>query len=144
MQSIDAYRQRGQHMSSLNPSELETLQAQLGAEYKRLIGEVQEELVGSGEQHYIDLATRVADMGDQSVAAALADLDAAMIDRHIHEMRELEAALARVAKGTFGVCVECGGDIGFERLKAYPTAARCIDCQSQHDKQFAHENRPSL
>lgn len=131
-------------MANLTPSELETLSAQLRAEYSRLVGQVQDELIRSGEQHYIDLAGRVTDTGDESVADALADLDAAMVDKHVHEIRDVEAALARVAAGSYGVCVDCGGPIGFARLKAYPTASRCIDCQTQHDKQFAHENRPSL
>lgn len=131
-------------MTSLNRSELDTLKAQLQAAYDHLIGEVQEELVQSGEQHYIDLAGRVTDLGDASVADALADLDAAMIDRHIHEIREIETALARIAAGSYGDCVDCGAAVGFARLKAYPTAVRCIDCQALHDKQFAHENRPSL
>jgi RNA polymerase-binding protein DksA len=131
-------------MTSLNNTELETLKGQLQAAYDRLIGEVQEELVQSGEQHYIDLAGRVTDMGEQSVADALADLDAAMIDRHVHEIREIEMALARITAGSYGDCADCGAAIGFARLKAYPTAVRCIDCQALHDKQFAHENRPSL
>jgi RNA polymerase-binding protein DksA len=131
-------------MATLTHTELETLKTQLRAEYERLVSEVREELIQSGEQHYIDLAGRVTDTGDESVADALADLDAAMIDRHIHELREIESALARVAAGTCGVCVDCAGPVGFARLKAYPTAVRCIDCQDRHDKQFAHENRPTL
>lgn len=131
-------------MTSLKQNELDILKAQLHAAYDRLIDEVREELEQSGEQHYIDLAGRVTDQGDQSVADALADLDAAMIDRHIHEIREIETALARIAAGSYGDCVDCGGAVGFARLKAYPTAVRCIDCQARHDKQFAHENKPSL
>lgn len=131
-------------MTALNPSQLDALTGQLRAAYDRLIEEIREELARSDQQHYIDLAGRVTDMGDQSVADALADLDAAMIDRHIHELREIEAALARVADGSYGACVDCGEAVGAERLAAYPTAVRCIGCQTQHDKQFAHENRPSL
>jgi RNA polymerase-binding protein DksA len=131
-------------MTDLNAKDLDALKAQLQSAYDALIEEVREELARSGEQHYIDLAGRVGDMGDQSVADALADLDAAMIDRHVREMREIESALARIAGGTYGDCLDCGGAIGLERLKAYPTALRCVQCQSQHDHQFAHENRPSL
>lgn len=131
-------------MTTLSHSELETLKNQLRTEYQRLILEVQEELIQSGEQHYIDLAGRVTDLGDESAADALADLDAAMIDRHVQELREIEAAQARVAAGSYGVCVDCGVPVGFARLKASPAALRCIDCQGRHDKQFAHANRPSL
>ncbi len=131
-------------MTSLSHSERDTLQSRLRADYERLIGEVREELVRSGEQHYIDLAGQVTDLGEQSVADALADLDAAMIDRHIHEIRDIEIALARIAAGGYGDCVDCGAAIGFARLTVNPAAVRCIDCQARHDRQFAHENRPSL
>ena len=131
-------------MAALTRNELETLTTQLRSDYRRLVQEVQDELIRSGEQHYIDLAGRVTDTGDESVADALADLDAAMVDKHVQEIREVEAALQRIAQGGYGVCTDCGGPIGFARLKAYPTASRCIGCQTQHDRQFAHGNRPTL
>lgn len=44
------------------------------------------------------------------------------------EMRMIEAALARIADGTFGTCVACGEEISEERLEAVPHAARCRRC----------------
>ena len=41
---------------------------------------------------------------------------------------EVEAALARVADGTFGTCEACGGPIGRGRLAARPAARTCIAC----------------
>jgi DnaK suppressor protein len=131
-------------MATLSTDELAILENTLQAEYRRLVDEVREELARSGEQHYIDLAGRVTDLGDESVADALADLDAAIIDRHIREMRQIEATQARIKAGQYGDCGDCGQPIGFNRLKVYPTAERCIDCQVQHEKQYAQESRPSL
>ena len=37
-----------------------------------------------------------------------------------------------------------GGRALPERLRVYPTAKRCIECQSQHEKTFAQSSRPSL
>lgn len=44
------------------------------------------------------------------------------------EIRMIEAALARVADGSFGDCVACGEPIAEERLDAVPHAARCRNC----------------
>ena len=129
---------------SLSQAEKDAIERKLRSDYDSLVAEVRDELERSGEQHFIDLAGRVMDMGDQSVADALADLDAAMIDRHVRELREIESALKRIADGSYGQCVECGAEVGIERLKAYPTAQRCFDCQSMRDKQFAHESHPRL
>jgi len=52
-------------------------------------------------------------------------------------MRRLEqtkAALQRVSAEVYGECAECGGDIGYPRLKARPEAPFCLDCQSRRER----------
>ncbi|MBD7958004.1 TraR/DksA C4-type zinc finger protein [Microbacterium sp. Sa4CUA7] len=44
------------------------------------------------------------------------------------ERQELDAALVRVADGTYGICLECGRPIPVERLQARPAADRCVTC----------------
>jgi RNA polymerase-binding transcription factor DksA len=44
------------------------------------------------------------------------------------EKRMIEAALGRIADGTFGECVACGEQIAPERLEAVPHAPRCQRC----------------
>lgn len=46
----------------------------------------------------------------------------------IQEIRQIQEALKRIAEGTYGVCAKCGEDIDPKRLKALPTAIRCISC----------------
>jgi RNA polymerase-binding transcription factor DksA len=43
---------------------------------------------------------------------------------------QIEAALMRISKGTFGICVKCGGAIDARRLNALSTAATCISCSA--------------
>ena len=40
----------------------------------------------------------------------------------------VDAALGRIAAGTYGVCLRCGEAIGVDRLRARPTAELCIRC----------------
>ncbi|MCL5059738.1 MAG: TraR/DksA family transcriptional regulator, partial [Candidatus Thermoplasmatota archaeon] len=84
------------------------------------------------------------DSGDESLANALADFNLAILDRHIDGMRDIEAALQRVRNGEYGVCIDCGEDVAFPRLMAYPTAKRCIVCQEQREKHYAQEGHPTL
>jgi RNA polymerase-binding transcription factor DksA len=44
------------------------------------------------------------------------------------ELARIDAALARVAAGTYGVCAQCGAPIGAARLQALPAAPLCRDC----------------
>lgn len=131
-------------MASLTQEQKTRIAQALDARYQKLIEEIRDELERSGDQSYIELAGRVADVGDASVADALADMNAAIVDRQIHETRDIEAARKRIADKDFGECTDCGADIGFERLMAYPTATRCVVCQQQHEKTYAGEGRPSL
>lgn len=48
-----------------------------------------------------------------------------------HELDEIDAALARVDAGTFGVCAACGVDIPLDRLRARPSATTHVTC-AQH------------
>ena len=56
--------------------------------------------------------------------------------RDVEELREVNAALARLDDGSYGVCADCGVDITFERLHAEPEAARCVECQARHEKTY--------
>jgi DnaK suppressor protein len=40
----------------------------------------------------------------------------------------VDAALARIALGSYGMCARCGQPIGFARLEARPEATLCIAC----------------
>jgi RNA polymerase-binding transcription factor DksA len=44
------------------------------------------------------------------------------------EIATLDAALQRVANGTYGRCERCGGPIAAGRLSVRPGTTTCIDC----------------
>lgn len=43
----------------------------------------------------------------------------------------IDAALARIEEGTFGVCASCGKEISPARLEARPESIYCVDCKSK-------------
>lgn len=44
------------------------------------------------------------------------------------ELNAVNAALERISQGTFGLCVQCAGEIEAERLTAVPHATHCRRC----------------
>lgn len=46
-------------------------------------------------------------------------------------LAEVEAAIDRLEKGTYGRCERCGQPIAPARLEAKPAARRCIACASK-------------
>ncbi len=90
------------------------------------------------------MAGEVADAGDESVAMLLTDLNNSMAQRHADEIRAIDHALAQMRTADFGYCADCGGDIPFARLQAFPTAIRCTACQTKREHTFVHESTPTL
>ena len=68
-----------------------------------------------------DSEERATDLENQEALEAIEDSE-------MHEIRQIREALKRISEGTYGVCTECGADIDPKRLKALPTATRCIAC----------------
>jgi len=46
----------------------------------------------------------------------------------------IEAAIKRIAEGTFGICEECGVNIPRARLNAVPFAHLCVKCASEQEQ----------
>ena len=109
-----------------------------------LLRELQDDAARVRADRVEDLAGSARDSGDESVATLIAELDRADLGRDLSELRALEAARQRIADGSYGSCVDCGGDIGYERLQVNPAALRDIRCQTQHEKTFGSATAPSL
>jgi RNA polymerase-binding transcription factor DksA len=128
----------------LDSTQISQLRRALKERLEGLRDEVRAELLRSDDERYVELAGRVHDPGDESVAGLLVDVNLAVVDRHIEAIRETEAALLRLARGTYGVCVDCEGDIGFSRLQTEPAALRCYPCQERHERAYAQPGRATL
>lgn len=50
----------------------------------------------------------------------------------------IEEALRRIAKGSYGLCTECGGRIPSARLEAIPWAPFCVRCQQMLESEPRH------
>ena len=87
-----------------------------------LSGEPLGDMQGIGES--------IGDEGDQSVRDFTSEM---ILQRSVTEGQNLAAtqhALDRIARGEYGVCMDCGEDIPVERLRVQPTAMRCVRDQT--------------
>jgi len=107
---------------------LEIERVRLDAEVERINREGYETLSeASGENNYRD------HMADQGSAAFARELDMSLDDNQRAAPLEVQGALERIAKGTYGKCELCGNDIPTERLEAIPTASLCLQCKSDEE-----------
>jgi RNA polymerase-binding protein DksA len=62
------------------------------------------------------------------------EIDTTLEENSEHVLRAIDAALNRIADGTFGTCVRCGKPIAVERLEAMPYATKCIECKRLEER----------
>lgn len=120
--------------STLAPDRLAQVRTALEARRAKLRDEVRSSLDGSEDDRVVGLRRRLEENDDWGVADGLAELDIAEMRHALSELGAVEAALARIAGGGYGVCVDCGAAIAPARLLAYPTATRCVACQEEAER----------
>jgi DnaK suppressor protein len=103
---LEEERDRLKHaVSFLHDDNPETIEEELG------------EISGGGtDNHLADTASATYDR----------ELDEGLEEGAQQTLDEIEAALGRIADGSYGTCEGCGEPIGAERLSAIPWARLCI------------------
>ncbi len=104
-----------------------TKRAQVLAEVTGLEGDA---LTGSGSGNLSHTPQHMADAGSDAADQTLS-LDLAAAERNL--IREIDAALKRIADGVFGLCVATGRPIRTERLAELPWARYSIDAARQFE-----------
>jgi DnaK suppressor protein len=75
--------------------------------------------------------------------AILRQRRAALAGRDSAEAAAVDAALERLAAGSFGQCLRCGLAISAGRMLAQPCAETCLACQELQEHQRAYISIPS-
>ena len=114
--------------SKLTQALRRTLGERLAERARELRAEIATQLRTQDDPRLVGLRN-LEETDDWAVADMMAEQDIALVSRDLTELAEVEAALARMADGTYGECSECGQPIPVARLTAYPTARRCVACQ---------------
>ncbi len=116
----------------ISQARLSSLRSELEARQHRLHAELQDEK---------SMPERTQSDSQDSEISYISGLDHQVDEgvnvQHILELRDIEAALQRIQAGQYGVCQDCGASIDINRLTAYPTARRCIDCKQAFEQASA-------
>ena len=130
--------------NQLSDSQIHQFKTILEDQFNKLWKEIGSELNESEKEHFMQIAGEVQDPEDRSIADLFTDLNITLLDKHVQETRDINSALIRINKGTFGVCCDCGESISYDRLMAYPTAKRCVHCQDVYENTHAGNSHPKL
>ena len=107
--------------------------------YKQILEAKLAELSQAVREREAIAIEKTPDAIDEVQHAAERELAIRNLDRESQMLRNVRAALQRIADGTYGTCLRCEEEISPKRLNAVPWTPYCITCQEYMDKRRAEE-----
>jgi DnaK suppressor protein len=106
--------------------------------FRRLLNAQREQLIGNARKAVTgDIHLDPDDFPDE-IDTASSEVNLAFVGRLRERERgllaKIEEALAKIDRGVYGLCQNCGEEIGMKRLEARPVAELCIDCKGEQEK----------
>ena len=129
-------------MNHLTAAQQDTLRRRLEDERDALMRQRQQEATDA-----VAAAETYPDVGDRQDAAATEAANLAhwtLADHERARLEEIEAALRRMADGTYGVCEHTDEPIPFARLEIEPTARATVEAQEEHERERTKEDSDAV
>jgi DnaK suppressor protein len=104
--------------------------------FKNLLNERLDELFDEANRTVSGMTSEKTNLPDPSDRATLEsdrNFTLRIRDRERKLIGKIREALERIEFGTYGICDECGEEIGEERLKARPVTTLCIECKKRQE-----------
>jgi RNA polymerase-binding protein DksA len=117
--------------------DIEGFRERLLDERKRVVDAIENihaENPGSIGDETEELASLDNHLGDIATATFDREMATTLEDNSTHLLAEIDAALARIENGTYGICGRCAKPIGAERLEALPWATLCIEDKRKQER----------
>jgi len=130
-------------------SRYDELKKMLEERRSQLHAEVQGKMRDVRAEGFSGKLTEVFDAVESSEADIQEDIEFALIQMKSETLTKVNDALARLERGDYGYCYECGEEIAEKRLRALPFAVRCKDCEEarevaqQRERQLAQRRGAS-
>ncbi len=115
----------------MDQDKLEELRAQLEHEREQQLAQLEEFGADPYGESVRDLGGSEEGFADSGQVTEQRNEALAQIDQARTRLQQVDEALERMDDGTYGVCVDCGGEINPARLEVRPLSIRCVDCASK-------------
>ena len=107
---------------------------------ERLLAGMRRELAMQRER----AESKAADEVDKATDAYDEDLSFEIATANDQELEEIQVALEKIDKGTYGECEICGCGISPSRLKILPSATTCVSCRGQEEQARRRDDSPTF
>lgn len=109
----------------MDKEKLEQFRIQLLAKKEEILNEA-----GKTLSEMTDQTSNVPDPNDRATIESGRSFELRIRDRERKLVSKIEEAIARIDDGSYGICEDCGEEIGLKRLEARPVTMLCIDCKT--------------
>ena len=114
----------------LKADELEILHTRLVEERKSILKSYRKDLQTGQES----VSEASEDVVDRANVAYNRELVFSISDAERRQLQQVDEALERFEKGTYGFCLYSGQPIGFKRLQVVPWAKFCVEYQEKMEQ----------
>lgn len=103
--------------------------------FRNLLQNMLEEAQSKGEATLEDMneVEVFADPADRATVESDRTFTLRLRERERYLIKKIQEALQRIEEGEYGICEDCGEEIGVPRLKARPVTTLCIHCKSKQE-----------
>jgi DnaK suppressor protein len=122
----------------MTPDLLSAFESRLTRMKQELLDQIKAQRNGASSRVEATAQARDVLQDDERLAAVEMELNMALGDREMVELNEIDATLMRLAQGRYGECIDCGAHVAEARLLAFPTASRCLSCQTKLENVHGH------
>lgn len=105
--------------------------------YKNILNEELRTLLGEAGKTVTEMtsdASNFPDPTDRATQESDRSFELRIRDRERKLINKIKDALDRIEAGEFGICADCGEEIGEARLKVRPVTTQCIDCKMEAEE----------
>lgn len=123
--------EKTQEYRRLTPEELEVTRKKLIDMRESILENMRKELA----DYRLRASSSSADLVDQAADAYDDNVSFEIAANSDQELEQIDSALEKIEKGTYGLCEMCSVTISPSRLKILPFATRCVNCRSSYEQQ---------
>lgn len=113
--------------------------------FKKILLDMREKLLAEKSEtrlaESLTPSTEIGDLIDLAGDERERELSLLLTRREKEKLLAINEALQKIAEGTYGICEECGENIGEGRLKAMPLAKLCVNCQAKLEEELSIQKK---
>ena len=122
----------------------EKLRKLLQERKRKLLADLHDQVFEKLGSEYHGEFEHAMDSGDVSFMDLLQSIGVKIVDIRQEELIKMDEAERKLREGTYGICEECGKEIGEGRLAAMPYAVRCLEDEERYEQTKIQGKGPTL